>query len=49
MTDGIKGCTQVQEDEDGDPESAAIRWSLVFLMSAVSVLWSGRNPDWNCS
>ena len=27
------------------PESAAIRRSSVILMSAVSVLWSGRKPD----
>ena len=31
------------------PESDAMRRSLVILMSAVSVLWSGRKPDWNCS
>lgn len=30
-------------------ESAALRRSLVILMSAVSVLPRGRKPDWNCS
>ena len=31
------------------PESAAIRRLLVILISAVSVLWSQRKPDWSCS
>lgn len=31
------------------PESVARRRSLVILMRAVSVLWRGRKPDWNCS
>ena len=34
---------------DKCPESAAIRRSLVIFMSAVSVLWPGRKPDWNSS
>ncbi len=31
------------------PESAANNRSLVILIRAVSVLWWGRKPDWNCS
>ncbi len=34
---------------DSKPESAAKRRSLLILRSAVSVLWRGRKPDWNCS
>ncbi len=34
---------------DSKPESAARRRSLVILRSAVSVLWRGQKPDWNCS
>lgn len=34
---------------DSSPESAAIRRSSVILRRAVSVLWWGRKPDWNCS
>lgn len=34
---------------DSKPESAAIRRSLVIFRRAVSVLWRGRKPDWNCS
>lgn len=34
---------------ESKPESAAIRRSLVTFISAVSVLWEGRKPDWNCS
>lgn len=34
---------------DSEPKSAARRRSLVTLRSAVSVLWRGRKPDWNCS
>ncbi len=32
---------------DSKPESATKRRSLVILRSAVSVIWSGRKPDWN--
>lgn len=32
-----------------EPESEVIRRSFVTLMSAVSVLWEGRKPDWNFS
>ncbi len=35
--------------KEGDPESAAIRRSLVTLNNAVSVLWAVRKPDWNIS
>ena len=34
---------------DKSPESAANRRSFVILRRAVSVLWWGRKPDWNCS
>ncbi len=34
---------------ENEPESAAVRRSLVIFMSAVSVLWQGRKPDWKGS
>ena len=34
---------------ESKPVSAAMRRSLVIFKSAVSVLWRGRKPDWNCS
>lgn len=39
VQDGIKGRTQVEEDEDGEKtESAAMRRSLEIFIEAVSVL-----------
>lgn len=34
---------------ESKPVSEAMRRSLVIFRSAVSVLWRGRKPDWNCS
>ena len=34
---------------DRNPWSEAIRWSLVTLARAVSVLWLALNPDWMSS
>ena len=31
------------------PQSAAMRRSLVIFTRAVSVLWRGWKPDWNCT
>ena len=30
---------------ESEPESAAVKRSLVILIRAVSVLWPGRKPD----
>ncbi len=32
-----------------DSKSVTKRRSLVILRSAVSVIWSVRKPDWNCT
>lgn len=47
VTVGAKGHTQAEENDR--EESAAKRRLLVILRRAISVLWGGRKPNWNCS
>lgn len=41
---GIKGHSQIEEDEDG--EKTRVSWRLLVIFNnAVSVLWRGRKPE----
>ena len=50
MTDGIEGCTQVKEDEDGEDSRISCHKKVVgdFDECCFSAMkWA--EPDWNCS
>ena len=50
MTDGIKGRTHVEEAEDCEKSRISCYKEVVGEFDEyVGVLWSGREPDWNCS